>query len=199
MKIAILHLSDFHVCDNDRFANQKIDGVLSSLNSLGKVDDFVVAFSGDLSQSGQINEYKKSRYLFNRIIAGIKQKNDNKFVNVFMVPGNHDLCLPNNARERRDIQEHYNDNTIEDLIPEEAKYLENYYMYSNTNGKIPYDIFLSKRFCSFEGYNIQFNLLNTAPFSTLEPDDKELHYFPDNKIYELYKSGDANICITVMQ
>lgn len=198
MKIAIVHLSDFHIHAGEKFLPQKINGVLAALNVLGKVDDYIVVFSGDLSHSGQINEFKQSRYLLGKIISGIKQKNDNKFVNFFMVPGNHDLCLPENARVRKDIQEHYDNGTIETLIPEEISYLENFYSYSNANGKMPYDIFLSKRYCTFDGYKMQFNLINTAPFSTLEPDDKELHYFPDSKINLLTRAADANLCVTVM-
>lgn len=198
MKIAIVHLSDFHINAGERFLSQKIDGVLSALNILGKVNDYIVVFSGDLSYSGQVNEFKSSRYLFGKIINGIKQKNDNKFVNLFMVPGNHDLCLPKNARERKDIQAHYDNGTISELLPVEKSYLENYYSYSNANGKIPYDIFLNKRSCTFDGYKMQFNLINTAPFSTLQPDDKELHYFPEDKINLLSRSADTNLCITIM-
>lgn len=198
MKIAIVHLSDFHIHAGEKFLPQKINGVLAALNVLGKVDDYIVVFSGDLSHSGQINEFKQSRYLLGKIVSGIKQKNDNKFVNFFMVPGNHDLCLPENARVRKDIQEHYDNGTIESLIPEEISFLENFYSYSNANGKMPYDIFLSKRYCTFDGYKMQFNLINTAPFSTLEPDDKELHYFPDSKINLLTRTADANLCVTVM-
>lgn len=137
MKIAIVHLSDFHIHAGDQFLSQKTEGILSALNVLGKVDDYIVVFSGDLSHSGQVNEFKQSRYLLGKIISGIKQKNDNKFVNLFMVPGNHDLCLPENARVRKDIQEHYDSETIEELIPNEISYLENYYSYSNANGRIP--------------------------------------------------------------
>lgn len=198
MKIAIIHISDFHVRAGDNFLPQKIEGVLSALNILGKVDDYIVVFSGDLSQSGQVNEFKQSRYLIGKIISGIKQKNNNKFVNLFMVPGNHDLCLSEKARVRKDIQEYYDNNTIEELIPVEISYLENYYLYSNANGRIPYDIFLSKKYCTFDGYKMQFNLINTAPFSTLDPDDKELHYFPDNKMHLLTRTPNVNLCITVM-
>ena len=198
MKIAIIHLSDFHIHDRDHFLEQKITGILSALNVLENVDDYIVVFSGDLSNSGQVNEFKQSRHLLGKIIYGIKKKNSNKFVNLFMVPGNHDLCLPKNARVGKDIQKHYDNETIDELISTEISYLENYYLHSNTNRRIPYDVFLTKKYCTFDGYKIQFNLINTAPFSTLEPDDKELHYFPDNKISLLTRRADANLCITVM-
>lgn len=198
MKIAIVHLSDFHIGDRDTFLEPKITGILSSLNILSNIDDYIVVFSGDLAHSGQVNEYKASRYLFGKIIIGIKAKNNNKFVNLFMVPGNHDLCLPTNPREGKDIQEYYNNGTIENLISSELSYLDNFYNYSNANGRVPYDPFLSKRYCTFDNYKIQFNLINTAPLSTLKPDDKELHYFPEGSMHHLSRAEDANLCITVM-
>ena len=39
MKIAILHLSDFHIHAGEKFLPQKINGVLAALNILGKVDE----------------------------------------------------------------------------------------------------------------------------------------------------------------
>lgn len=67
MKIAIVHLSDFHIHAGEKFLPQKINGVLAALNILGKVDDYIVVFSGDLSRSGQVNEFKQSRYLFSTV------------------------------------------------------------------------------------------------------------------------------------
>ena len=198
MRIAVLHLSDFHVCDGAQFLQQKINGVLDSLNVLGDIDDYIVVFSGDLSNSGQVNEFKQSRGLIGKLIHGIKQKNNNRFVDFFMVPGNHDMCIPQDARTREYIQEHYDNETIEELIPEERLYLSNYYSHAYANGIDPYEIFFNRKYCEFEGYKIQFNLINTALFSTLEPNDKELHYFPNNKMNGLRRVKDVNICITFM-
>lgn len=198
MKIAIIHLSDFHIKDRERFVDAKIQGIISSLNMLGKIDDYMVVFSGDLSSAGKVNEFKQSRYVFGKIISGIKQKNGNKFVNLFIVPGNHDLCLPSNPRDCEDIQKAYNNGTIETLIDKEIEYLDNFYMHSNINGYVPYDKIVNRQYCTYEGYKIQINLINTAPFSTLRPDDKELHYFPTEKMYLLKKTSDANLCITIM-
>lgn len=198
MRLALLHLSDFHIRDRDKILDPKVNGVLSALNVLSEIDDYVVVFSGDLSNSGRINEFKRSKYIFFQLIEGLKKKNNNKFINLFMVPGNHDLCLPPNAREGKDIQEHYENETIEEIIDTEIGYLENYYLHSNAGGRIPHNIFLNKKYCDFSGYKIQFNLINTAPFSTLRPDDKELHYFPDEKIHALARDSKANLCVTVM-
>ena len=60
MKIGIVHISDTHIKAKDRFISKKINGVVSALNSLGKVDDYVVVFSGDLSDSGKIEEFNNA-------------------------------------------------------------------------------------------------------------------------------------------
>ena len=198
MKVAIIHLSDFHIKDRERFERAKLNGIISSLNALGEVDEYLVVFSGDLANSGSINEYRQSRFLFGQLISGIKQKNQDKFVNLFMVPGNHDLCLPENARTCEDIQQAYSDDTIINLIDEEIGYLDNFYNFSNISGRIPYDKIISRQFCTYGDYRIQFNMINTALFSTLKPDDKELHYFPNDKLHLLKKSNDSNLCVTIM-
>ena len=74
MKIAIVHLSDFHIHEGERLLDQKINGIVSALNVLGNVDDYVVVFSGDLSYSGQVNQFKQARPIFEKILKGIKQK-----------------------------------------------------------------------------------------------------------------------------
>lgn len=198
MKIAIIHLSDFHIKDGDKIINQKIDGFLSGLNIFKDIYEYAIIFSGDLAFSGQINEYKNARRLLSRLINGIKIKNGNKYVNLFMVPGNHDLCLPETARDRKSIQSCYDNDKIDDIVDEELSYLDNYFANASLGGKIPYDKILSRRFCTYEDYKIQFNLINSALFSTLEHNDKELHYFPQEKMHLLKKSSDVNLCITVM-
>ena len=79
MKVAIIHLSDFHIKDREHFERAKINGIVSSLNALGQLDEYLVVFSGDLANSGGINEYRQSRFLFGQLIGGIKQKNNDKF------------------------------------------------------------------------------------------------------------------------
>lgn len=198
MKVAIVHISDFHVKAGERFINEKINRFLDSLNALGTVDEYAIVFSGDLAYSGQINEYKSSRYVIGKIIDGIKQKYNKKFVDLFIVPGNHDLPLTRESRNRVYIQQHYDDNRIEPIVADEIKLLNNFYTYSHANSQVPYDKIINRRFCSYGEYRIQFNLINTSLFSTLEPNDKELHYFPQEKMQYLKKTDNINLCITVM-
>lgn len=199
LKIGIIHISDFHICEGERVINEKIEKFLKSLNILGNVDEYVIVFSGDLAKSGKVSEYRISRYIIGKIISGIKTNHHKKYVDLFMIPGNHDLLLTEESRDGIKIQKAYDENIIETLVDDEISMLENYYKSSHASAHQTYDKLLDRRYCSYgENYKIQFNLINTALFSTLKPDDKELHYFPKEKMLRLKKSSDVNICITVM-
>lgn len=199
MKIAIIHLSDFHIQENCRICSAKLNALVSALSVLGNVDHYVIAFSGDLAASGKINEYRTARTIFPRIFSGIRKRGKNVgFIPLLMVPGNHDLTLPNPARDRQFIQEHYDNGTIEDILPTELKYLDNFYTYSDCKGQGIVDRVFAHKVYAFGTYKIQFNLVNSAPFSTLVPDDKELHFFPSDKLPRLQKGNDADLCITIM-
>ena len=198
MKIAIIHLSDFHIKNGSRFIIEKIRKISDATSACGSVDECIIVFSGDLAWSGKMEEYKQSRFVFNNLITGLKEKLNGKYIKLIMVPGNHDLCLPENSRNQKDIQFYYDEGLIDKYVETELGFLDNYYNYSHANSQIIRDKIINKYFCSYEDFTIQFNLINTSLFSTLEPNDKELHYFPHDKLRFLKKSEDANLCITVM-
>lgn len=196
MKIALVHISDFHIKSRDIFLREKIDSWLSALNVLGKVDDYIIIFTGDLANSGQINEYKNARHLIIKLIKGIKEKNNNKFVKTYIIPGNHDLNFPENVRDQKQIQRCYDERNIDKALEKEFCYLDNFFKF-NLSTRFS-DRLFKKEILTFDNYKIQLNLINTAPFSMLEPNDKELHYFPHEKIELLKKRSDVNLCITAM-
>lgn len=198
MRIAILHLSDFHVRERDRFNNKKIEEFIKALNILENVDEYIFAFSGDLSFSGKKEEFDKAEELLGRLKEELNKVNSGKEVKTIIVPGNHDLCLPAEARVSDDIINYYRGGTIRAHICEENSYLENFY--KSVKGTIvsEEEMFFESVVFDFEGYKIQFNLINTAPFSTLKPDNKELHYYPNEKIDNLKRKEDVSVCVTVM-
>ena len=197
MNIAFIHLSDFHINNNDRINYSTIDSIVNSLKRLKKIDKYILIISGDIAYSGKINEYRNARQAISLIIRKIKTELLNDYIKVVMVPGNHDLCLVKDARDRKVIQSHYDNGKIDDLLHGEQEFLSNYYDFSystgfNSNGIVKNELY------NVDDYIIQFNLINTAPFSTLEPNDKELHYFPEDGYSILKKNKRANLCITVM-
>lgn len=74
MKIALLHISDFHLKDGDIFCNTKIDKFVDSLKSFPNIDDIIILISGDIVFSGGINEYKTYRKLQTILINKLKEK-----------------------------------------------------------------------------------------------------------------------------
>lgn len=139
MKLAFLHLSDFHVKDGDFILSDKRQGIINAVASVGKFDELVIVFSGDLAFSGQPNQYKKCRHIFGPIISKLKELVDGKFITLMMVPGNHDLDLSNFKRCQEDIQSWYESDTIENHLEDEIHLLNNFYDYSQANGNAPYD------------------------------------------------------------
>lgn len=195
MKIAIIHISDFHIKRSDLFIDDKIEKIAISLNALGNVDKYIIVFSGDLAFSGKGEEYSKSKYITGKLLASIQKLSYEK-VELLMVPGNHDMELSEESRKSNDIMKHYENKTIDDYLDEEKKLFKNFYEKSNIRDNQKQDKIIDNCYIKIEKLFIQFNLINTAYFSTLKPDDKELHYFPLDKLNKLNKTKD--IAITVM-
>ena len=129
MKLGIIHISDFHVREDEVFLDYKIDAFINSFNEYNDIRNYVIAFSGDLAFSGKEKEYKKSRYLIGQFIKKLQDKDRN--VDLIMVPGNHDLCLPDNARTIDDIIELFKNPITEDTLTAELAFLDNYYKFSH--------------------------------------------------------------------
>ncbi len=196
MRIGIFHFSDFHIKEQDTIISDKIEAFNRTLNQVKNIDKAIIVFSGDLGYSGKINEYKKSRGVLSALIAKLKGHFQLKFVDLFMVPGNHDLCL-NRERTSGEIQELYNNNLISQKESDELKLFDNYYNISHAKAIHKNEI-AQKFFVKESGAKIQFNIINTALFSTTKPDDKECHYFPKEYLYKIDREEDSDFCFTIM-
>ena len=80
MRIAILHLSDFHTKQGDMYCAPKIDRLVEALNVSGGFDECVLIFSGDMSSRGEKSEYSQARKALKRIINKIKSSFSTKFI-----------------------------------------------------------------------------------------------------------------------
>ena len=198
MKIAILHLSDFHVKSSDHFEELKIEKFADATNVFGDVDGVVIAFTGDLAASGEVNEYKAARALFYKLFNILKEKKGLKYIHAALVPGNHDLNFPTKVRKSAKILHEYDKNKIDQLLPTELSYLDNYYGTAPACNMPSQTKIIDQLSISFGNYLIQFNLINTTPFSTLAEDNKELHYFPEHYLPYLEKRENCNLAITLM-
>ena len=86
----------------------------------------------------------------------------------------------------------------EDHLGDELAKMDSFFEYANRkncfrNNKI-YDI----KMLQIAGKKIQCCLLNSAPFSTLKPNDKEVHFLPKSAQDALRRREDADFMITLM-
>ncbi len=198
MRIAILHLSDFHTKQGDMYCAPKIDRLVEALNVSGGFDECVLIFSGDMSSRGEKSEYSQARKALKRIINKIKSSFSTNFIPLLSVPGNHDMTLNDDCRQHSDIREYYDKGTVDMHLADEFACMSNFFDENFSDNHTWGDKLVYRYFRRYGEYNIQINLLNTAPFSTLKPDDKECHYFPKEKMHLLQKVDESTLCITVM-
>lgn len=192
MKIALLHISDFHLKDGDIFCNTKIDKFVDSLKSFQNIDDIIILISGDIVFSGGINEYKTYRKLQTILINKLKEKINDKFIPIYLVPGNHDIDYNKLLRKGADIEKAYRNNNIDRMLDDEFNSLNNFYSQTNYKFSVDKNRLVAMHIQKYNNFNIQINLINTAPFSTLEHDDRELHYFQENDYPIIEKRNNAD-------
>ena len=61
MKLLLVQLSDMHCFDSDNYLSGKIDKAIKAITTLGKVDDAVLIFSGDLTDKANPNQFRVGR------------------------------------------------------------------------------------------------------------------------------------------
>ena len=198
MRILLLHMSDFHTPEPFYYNRTKIDRFVEAIRVCGQFDNCIIAFSGDMAQSSKAEEYANAKRTFGCLIHAIKDKYKIAYIPVFSVPGNHDICLNSDSRKREQIQEYLDSGTADQHLTDEFALMDEYFSKDIATNRIWNDRLIYKKNYEIGDYHIQLNLINTAPFSTLEPDDKQLHYFPDGKLYLLARNANADICITMM-
>lgn len=196
MKLLFLHLSDLHLKKN-AIINEKVDRIVDAVRSIKTIDKYVVICSGDLAYSGSFDEYKSVKIFFGKLIEEIR-KLRNQFIPLYLVPGNHDIYFPSNARGSSKILEYYEADDVENAYENELKMQDGFFNYAAYKGCFVRNRVLDTRILNCENLNIQINLINTTPFSTLKPDNKELHYLPDKYLYELIKKDSAELAISIM-
>lgn len=200
MKVLILHISDLHINCHDNINPSKIDKLIDALETLDKFDECMIICSGDIANRGYYNDYKRAKYLFGNLINKIKSRFSIGYIKLFVVPGNHDANFTNVNRDCNDILSFYKNNSIEQQLSEEVDMFKEFYEYasSNTDSLYKKNKIVDVKLVNYKGFLIQVNLINTAPFSTLLPNDKELHYFPERYLGLIERKYGESFVITVM-
>ena len=192
MKLLVIHLSDTHLENLDNSKLSKVEKIANTIKKYKHVDKIALVLSGDLAASGEKNDYKAMRYLIGNLISKIHEKTEyKKFINVYLVPGNHDM----NYRMIGTLPEEYTYKETEwdNKVYQETNLLENFYEYAKQQHCYEKNKFVDYQTINVQGIRINFSLINSAVFSR-KSNDKGLHYFPMNHLRKV----EADVSIAVM-
>lgn len=197
MKLLFLHLSDLHIKNKRDINYFHIDKITDSLNAMGEINQIVIVLSGDITYSGEKDQYTYAWCLLGAIITGLKKKLGLTHIPVWVVPGNHDVLHGTKELNHEKLLKIYRENRYESELPNELSKQSNFFNYAIMNKCFRDDPITSKLIEDFSGFKIEVNLINTSLFSTRD-DDKGLHYLPSYNIEQVSKPTKADFVITVM-
>lgn len=140
------------------------------------------------------NEYKFGKHIMGKFLSLLGKTFDCGWIPTLIVPGNHDMIL---SEQDRDIHTILKWNKEEHLQEELAR-MEDFFEYANSKNCFREDRICDNRILEMAGLKIQCCLLNSAPFSTRQPDDKQVHFLPERVQNQLYRAETCDLKITVM-
>lgn len=163
--LCVVHLSDFHFRDtapDDLIIRAK--DIASSVVNKCKARHVLILITGDISNSGQLDEYVVAEQFFNSIKTELELKNE-FIIHLMIVPGNHDIDTPV-------------DSSIaygSDQYTRELNKMDAFFLFSEG-----YECGLGNRETEvkeidIDGFRYTICLINSAPLSTLAGDDKGYH------------------------
>lgn len=206
MRISFLHLSDFHLNDSKGVHPAKIQAIVDSLGVYTPIEGIVIVLSGDIAATGQANQYKIAATFLKRLIPEIRRKYSisEKNTKILIVPGNHDIDWGRSTRLDSSKIRSFDEKERALHLQQELKSMKNYFSFSDRNGcffpywmHIPFEQLVTRKILHFDnGYRIEANLLNTAPFSC--DSDDGLHYLPEDAIHSLTTESNADFSLVVM-
>lgn len=206
MRISFLHLSDFHLNDSKGVHPAKIQAIVDSLGVYTPIEGIVIVLSGDIAATGQANQYKIAATFLKRLIPEIRRKYSisEKNTKILIVPGNHDIDWGRSTRLDSSKIRSFDEKERALHLQQELKSMKNYFSFSDRNGcffpywmHIPFGQLVTRKILHFDnGYRIEANLLNTAPFSC--DSDDGLHYLPEDAIHSLTTEANADFSLVVM-
>ena len=126
MRVLFLHLSDLHLKKFNRSSIPYLRKIAEAINRIGSFDKCVIVFSGDITHSGEANQFADAGKVLGHLIRGIRQIKDN-YIDVLCVPGNHDICHGIAPLSHADLQSFYDKDCFDEHLDDELKKLNNFF------------------------------------------------------------------------
>ena len=137
---AIIHLTDIHIESKDDFILTKADEIVKACSFLKEKDvkEAVIVVTGDISSSGNYEQFKLASDFFDRISLGFRSFITDSF-KIIAVPGNHDCDFSDErARKMRSvfldkIQRNAVDGFDFDFVSEILRSQDNYFSFVSSS------------------------------------------------------------------
>ena len=182
--IAILHLSDIHICERANPITTRVNAVAAALRAEAmKLDACFIVLSGDIAFSGLEHEYS----IANRLLLDLHQKitsdHSTAQVEFIVVPGNHD-CDFQHSSDLRELAIENISNLDEldvdgDIVHSCLSVQDEFFKFSKAfTGHLPSATERLYRESEYEvgTHKIRFHLYNTAWVSRLHESPGTLYY-----------------------
>lgn len=193
MNLLFLHFSDIHFSSEVDYPTQKINEIAHTIPQENNFDLITLIVSGDLTNSAKATEYKNAAKMVKTLELELQKLCCN--TSVLFVPGNHDIIIQENSQNDRSEK----NATVKKDYYDELEKMDNFFSFAGDFNLFTCEYSHDIKIITIDNsFTIKFILLNSAPFSTREKNDKELHYLPDSAIVATEKDDGVNLCITIM-
>lgn len=197
MQVLFLHLSDIHLQVNRDYSSEKIRRIVDAVPCELPFDRAFLIISGDLANSGSADEYRVAKRLIDDLICGFRSKGIEPAI--LFVPGNHDISIPQDSPTAEMLIERKRA-SMDDAYAHELEKMDPFFEFANEHClfRSEYSDSTERFDIGNQAYRIKATMLNSAPFSTRERTDKEIHYLPERAICSIEKSSDTDLNIVIM-
>jgi hypothetical protein len=183
MRVEIAHLSDIHFKTSGNPLHQRIDELAAAIVSIDPaVDQYFVAFSGDVAQSGRTEEYEGAFDFVAGLRSAISKLRPHAEIGIIVVPGNHDvnhdlshgvraILLPSILEDETRINDR---SIVEPILNPQMSFFEFAERVTGSAFPVTERIFFRRVFIVGDK-SISFNCYNTAWASSL-PETAAKHF-----------------------
>ena len=191
MKITILHLSDIHFHGNeDAIVNRAQQIAASSFSSARLSDACFIVVTGDIAFSGSNEQYVVANSFLLEIKTLILNEGC-KFVEILLVPGNHDCILKPEKRSRSllisNVIEHpeyaEDDSVVESCVEAQDNFFKFRDKLTSTPPKLDHKLYTEYEFLVANKV-VRFSAINASWMSRIPENPGQLVY-PANKFKDI--------------
>lgn len=193
MEILFVHLTDIHFSLKTDFTKKAEPFVRAILSEMGKSQKLFFIISGDIANTGKLEEYEVANKFFSVTKTLLKGERPDLEINHIIVPGNHDCNfnydnqLRVNALKNINYQTLGDDTSVTDLC---LKTQNDFWKFYSNYQVIPPDCLYYTVKYQYEGISLNFHCFNTAWMSQINEEVGGI-FFPVKKYNNIVKEENS--------